>query len=115
MQRRKLAVLGLEPLFDSLVIADDKGRAYWKPHTLPFLTCCHKWRGPRETVFVGDNPERDVRGACNSGMACIRIRRHLGYLSETEFPGDEPVAEITDLTELDELLEWLGCTEEVDR
>ncbi len=113
VQRRKLVALGLEPFFDSLVIADDKGRAYWKPHTLPFLTCCQQLGVvPEEAIFVGDNPDRDVRGACSSGMACIRIRRHLGYYSAKDFPSDQPVAEITDLTELDALLQGQRCTEE---
>jgi putative hydrolase of the HAD superfamily len=111
VQKRKLAALGLAPLLDAVVIADEHGRAYWKPHPLPFLNCCRLLGiQPGEAVFVGDNPERDIRGARGVGMACIRLRRDRGYFGAPPPPSDAPDAEITGLAELETVLTALEAT-----
>ena len=107
VQRRKVEALGVEPLLDALVISDELGRDFWKPHPKPFLNCCARLGvEPSEAVFVGDNPERDMVGARRAGLASIRIRRPGGYFEATEFGGSEARSdfEIHQLTELESLL-----------
>jgi len=107
VQRRKVEALGVEPLLNALVISDELGRDFWKPHPKPFHTCCARLGvEPGEAVFVGDNPERDMVGARRAGLASIRIRRPGSYFEATEFDGPEahPDFEIRQLTELDSLL-----------
>ena len=108
VQRRKVEALGVEPLLDTLVIADEwGGRDFWKPHPKPFHTCCARLGvEPGETVFVGDNPERDMVGARRAGLASIRIRRPGGYFTTAEFGESEARSDfdIRQLTELEPLL-----------
>lgn len=105
VQRRKLSSLGIRPLVDSVVVADDFGRHLWKPHPYVFRRCIQDLGvAPDAVLVVGDNPERDVRGARNAGLAVVRIRRPDGYFSDR--PSDEePVrSDITDLRQLTDIL-----------
>lgn len=101
VQRRKVERLGLGELMDVVVICDDHGREFWKPHELPFRTCCETLGvSPSEAIFVGDSTDRDVLGALRAGMTCVRISRPLRYpFVASESPG-APHAEIVDLREL---------------
>lgn len=107
VQRRKVEALEVESDLDALVISDEFGRDFWKPHPKPFLACCARLGvKPDETVFVGDNPERDMVGARRAGLASIRIRRPGGYFQATELGGNETQADfdIRLLTELEPLI-----------
>jgi len=109
VQRRKVRKLGLDRMIDCIVIADDYGRSHWKPDPLPFEVACSKLGVlPAESVMVGDNPERDIRGARLLKMKSVRLRRPLGHFSALEAaPEDEPDYEISDLLALVDLLEHL--------
>ena len=74
IQRAKLRALGLCGAFDVVVLSDELGRQYRKPHPAPFRAA-HFALGvaPQETLFVGDRPDKDVAGAAAAGMACIRV------------------------------------------
>jgi putative hydrolase of the HAD superfamily len=81
-QRGKLAALSLEDAFDVIVLSDDLGRAFRKPHPAPFLTALERLGvPPSRAVHVGDRPDKDVAGALAAGMAVVRVRtgeyRHL--------------------------------------
>lgn len=106
VQRGKLAALGVELLLDAVVVSDELGRDAWKPDPRPFWECCRRLgAAPQQSVFVGDNPERDVRGALAAGMISVRLRRPEGYFSRTlAAPSDTPHFEIHSLAELPGLL-----------
>lgn len=102
VQRRKIEALGLATVLDAVVVADELGRRHWKPSPLPFLRCCDRLGvGPAESVHVGDDPERDVRGARNAGIASVRLRRG----GDDAGAGDvRPDFEVASLDELEPLL-----------
>lgn len=110
VQRRKVAALKVEPLLHALVIADELGREFWKPHPQPFLTCCARLGvAPEAAVFVGDNPERDLVGAQRAGLTFVRMRRPGAYFSQRELDSRETqsAGEVRQLVELEELLaDW---------
>ena len=110
VQRRKLSALGMEAFFDALVIADDFGRAFWKPDPLPFKTCCKLLEvSASEAVFVGDNPERDMKGARNAGIRSIRVRRQDSYFYAIDCtPPDLADLEIQHIAELQAALNLLN-------
>jgi putative hydrolase of the HAD superfamily len=110
VQRRKIASLGVEHLVDVVVVADDFGRSAWKPDPSPMLRCLRQLGVPtRAATFVGDHPDRDVLGARNAGLTCVRIRRPGGYFSAIPTPeGAGRWSEIANLTELDGALRALG-------
>jgi len=74
IQRPKLAALDLSDAFDVVVLSDELGRQYRKPHPAPFLAALAGLGvGPGEALFVGDRPDKDVAGAAAAGMSCIRV------------------------------------------
>jgi len=75
VQRSKLTALGLGDAFRVVVWSDEHGRAHRKPDPLPFLTAVELLgTSPRDTVYVGDRPDKDVAGAIAAGLPVIRVR-----------------------------------------
>ena len=77
IQRAKLRALRLEDAFDAIVISDEMGRGFRKPHPAPFLRALELLGVPGSAaVHVGDRPEKDVAGPAAAGMAgAVRVRQ----------------------------------------
>jgi len=74
IQARKVAALGLADRVDTIVYADAVGRGAGKPDPEPFLEAARRLRiGVNRTVFVGNDPVRDVFGAWRVGMRTIHV------------------------------------------
>ena len=70
MQSRKLACLGLSPMFDTILISDAEGIS--KPEPEIFRRALARLNvDPARAVFVGDHPDVDVAGARAAGMRSI--------------------------------------------
>ncbi len=72
VQKRRLALSGLMPYIDQVVVSDAVGAG--KPEPLFFEAALHLVGNPDpETVLmVGDAPEADIRGASNCGLdSCL--------------------------------------------
>jgi putative hydrolase of the HAD superfamily len=112
VQRAKLLALGAESLLDAIVVADDYGRDKWKPSPFPFHKCCELLElSPDSCLFVGDNPQRDIRGARMAGLRCVRLRRSASYFDAMDAAADEsPDLEVTTLSELEQKLDELEST-----
>lgn len=73
-QKKKIAVLGIESLFDCIVLSGELG--IQKPdrrifdHTAKLLGVTNE-----ECVFVGDDPDSDISGALNAGMEAVWLDR----------------------------------------
>ena len=79
MQWEKLRILGIESLFDAIIVAGDHG--IYKPSKDVFELLADRLGCPvSEILFVGDNYEADVRGAHEAGLASVWLRH----------PGTEP-------------------------
>ena len=75
IQRAKLDALGLDEAFDVIVLSDELGRDFRKPHPAPFLQALRLLgTEPGRAFFIGDHPERDIAGAQYVGMRAIRVR-----------------------------------------
>jgi putative hydrolase of the HAD superfamily len=67
-QNRHIDALGLAPLVDAVLISEAEGLR--KPDARLFLRAASRLGTPAERcLFVGDNPEVDIRGADAAGMA----------------------------------------------
>ena len=115
VQRGKMAALGLAPSFDAVVYNDEFGRRAWKPSPRGFQIVLERLGvEARAAVYVGDNPVKDFLGARGAGMSTVRVRSPLGLYSRREpvSPRHAPEAEITELRELEAVLErvseWMG-------
>jgi len=67
MQRRKLAVLGLEQLFAAILVSEEEGVR--KPDAEIFRRALARLGvAPHEALFVGDHPIADIEGAHGAGL-----------------------------------------------
>jgi putative hydrolase of the HAD superfamily len=98
IQRQKLQSLALTP--DVVVCSDALGRAYRKPHALPYLRAL-ALLGVSATaaVFVGDRPATDLAGAQAVGMRTIRVRTGE-YAHEPDGVADQVVDSAADAIRL---------------
>jgi putative hydrolase of the HAD superfamily len=75
-QRGKLAALGLLDSFDVVLISETEGVR--KPSAEIFRRALQRCDvSAAESVFVGDHPDTDIRGARNAGL--LPIWRHVSY------------------------------------
>lgn len=79
-QRAKVRALGLDrkPIFP-LILTDEMGRAYWKPHMLGFQHIQDHFGLPSSCfVYVADNPSKDFAAPSRLGWRTVRVRRSGG-------------------------------------
>ncbi len=113
VQRAKVAALGLESMLDAIVITDELGREFWKPHRRPFDVCCAALGvAAHEALYIGDHPERDLRGAIDAGLAFIRIRRPGAYFARqpSAFVSGEVAGEIESLLDVESRIAAISRT-----
>ena len=69
-QGAKLTTLGLDGVFDTVLISQREGLQ--KPDPLIFLRAVEQCGvTPEEAMFVGDHPEMDVAGASRAGLVPV--------------------------------------------
>ncbi|NEZ91165.1 HAD family hydrolase [Clostridium botulinum] len=79
VQWNKIKLLGLEKMVDKIIVTDDFGLDFWKPHEfayremLKYFNCTSQ-----QCIYVGDNPHKDFIGARKVGMHTVRIIREVG-------------------------------------
>lgn len=79
VQWNKIKLLEVENYFDNIIVTDDLGKEYWKPHIMPFQNMAEKFNLlPSECVYIGDNPNKDFYGAKKLGYKTIRLIREAG-------------------------------------
>lgn len=107
VQHRKLEALGLQELIEGIVVTDDLGAGFWKPHKRAYEKLLQDFHTePSKAVYIGDNPKKDFIGAKELGIHTVRIRRERGYCRDLEpEPGYGAELEIHDLREIFKLLE----------
>lgn len=74
IQLRKMHKLKITPYIDFLVTSEEAGSE--KPHLIMFLLALRKLDLlPKETLFVGDNKNKDISGANSAGIDTVWITR----------------------------------------
>ena len=83
VQRRKIAALGLESLFDAIVCTDELGQDSGKPSPIPYQIILDLLGvSPAESAYVGNDPEKDFPGPNLLGMLGIHLQRP-GSMAQT--------------------------------
>lgn len=75
VQRRKLAALrDVFERLDAVVMTDELGPGFAKPSPVAFRVACRLLHVPApQTVYVGNDPRKDFRGAREAGLITIRV------------------------------------------
>jgi putative hydrolase of the HAD superfamily len=96
VQRRKLAALRLEPLFEAVVFSDEWGREAWKPAGRPYEAALSQLQlSPAEAVYIADNPRKDFLGARQVGMWAVWLRQPQGEYTHISPPSPEHEPHVT--------------------
>lgn len=85
-QRKKLEALNIDNYFEYIVVTDELGREFWKPHSRPYEIMKDKLNlDYDEMVYVGDNVYKDFITANKLGMNTILIKRNEGIYSNIKY------------------------------
>ena len=94
----RLAEMGLTDFFDVVVTLDDTGQL--KPSALPFNAALENLKlSPKEVLFVGDNPERDILGAKDMGMITA-LAKYGQVFPDAGVKADYELKSISDLLKI---------------
>ncbi|GAA0434849.1 HAD-IA family hydrolase [Lentibacillus halophilus] len=76
-QHQKLKAVQANNHFDEIIVTDDLGKNYWKPHPMPFEIMKEKLNVSfDEMVYIGDNPEKDFYISNIYPIKAVRIIRN---------------------------------------
>jgi putative hydrolase of the HAD superfamily len=74
VQARKVRALGLESVMDKIIYTWVYGADKEKPHPYSFSLMLEFLQiEPESVLFIGDNPNKDCRGAHGAGMKCAQV------------------------------------------
>jgi putative hydrolase of the HAD superfamily len=87
LQQRKINALGLEHFVHKVVLTDEWGRGFWKPHPRGFVEL-QEWAKlpPGRCLYAADNPLKDFHAPRKLGWQCLRVRRRDGRYAACEVP-----------------------------
>jgi putative hydrolase of the HAD superfamily len=93
LQRRKLAITGLEPELDAIAISEEIGAAKPEPEAFTVAAAMLEL-APADVAMVGDSPIYDVAGAHAGGCAlAVLVTRGLDVAAE----GATPIEHLAEL------------------
>lgn len=104
-QLRKIEVLKCRKLFDEIIITDELGREFWKPHEKSYKIMAEKLNvGLDEMIYVGDNVEKDFITANRLGLTTVRINRRDNIYSniniQSEFLAKYKIKVMNDVSKI---------------
>jgi putative hydrolase of the HAD superfamily len=105
-QKNKLKVLEADKYFDQIIITEELGREYWKPHSKAFEIMRDTFKVEFENmVYVGDNPEKDFYIGSIYPIKTVRICRDDSvYKNKPYFKNIQETIKINNLLDLAELV-----------
>lgn len=109
-QRRKIKVLESEQYFDHIIVTDELGKEYWKPHPKSFMIMKQKLDVDfEEMVYIGDNPSKDFYIQTYFPIKTVRIVRENNiYNKDYYFKEIKEDIRINNLKELAKVLKKFG-------
>lgn len=105
VQWNKIDSLKLKSRVDNIVVSDDLGKDYWKPHEKPYRECIKALDiSEYECIYVGDNPNKDFIGARRLNMGTIRIIRedgdHMKVFLDEAYEADYKINSLKDIVKI---------------
>ncbi len=100
-QRNKLEAVSAYYYFDEIIVTDELGREYWKPHPKPFEIMRELLDVKfDQMVYVGDNPEKDFYIANVYPIRTVRINRDGIHRENKYFENVSETLAVSKLTDL---------------
>lgn len=105
-QRKKLDSLNAYSLFDRIILTDELGRTYWKPHPRSFEMMRETFHaGFHEMMYVGDNEEKDFYISKKYPIVTVKIIRQKSDRPGHEYLGG--IKEQISIRSTDEILAYI--------
>ena len=105
-QRQKIKALKLSTWMDEIIITDDLGFTYWKPHSRPFEIMKEKLDVDfSEMVYIGDNPNKDFFIGSIYPITTIKVNRKGLYQFDAYYNEIHPHYQIYSLLDLPNILQ----------
>ncbi len=107
VQKRKIQALRLEEMMDSIVYTWEYGPEREKPHPFGFgLMLATLGTSPSNALYIGDNPDKDCRGAHGAGLQFVQVvARANTEEAATVIPNERADFAINNLHELPGILQ----------
>ncbi|UCG15309.1 MAG: HAD family hydrolase [Phycisphaerales bacterium] len=105
-QNAKLDALGIRDCFDAIILTDQWGPEFWKPHPRAFHAVMDQFElAPWALMYVSDNPAKDFVAPNRLGWQTVCVKRPGGvYAGESPSAGGRPASTISTLDQLDGVL-----------
>ena len=104
-QRQKLIAVEADKYFDEIIVTDELGREYWKPHPKAFEIIKERSEVSfDEMVYVGDNPEKDFYISKTYPIKTVRIIRDGVHSDKNYFRDIKEDIKIISLKDIKNLL-----------
>ena len=105
VQWNKIKALDLEEIIDKIIVTDDYGKGYGKPHEKSYKEIMEYFKlDPCECVYIGDNPNKDFIEAKNLGMKTIRIIHehgdHINDKIDMKYEAELIIRKLSDISDI---------------
>lgn len=100
----ELKMLGIYPFFETIIVSAEFG--YRKPDARLFSECLRRLGvSPSEAIYVGNDTQRDVKGANDAGMKSVLIMTRYGSKDVSVAKPDYTISRMDELLDVLEELE----------
>lgn len=105
-QKAKLKAIDAYNIFDHIIITDELGKEFWKPHPKSFEMMKEKFEIEfTEMIYIGDNPEKDFFIRSIYPINTVRIIRNENiYYNKTYLKDVKELYRIKYLSEIVEII-----------
>jgi len=101
-QRKKLTAIQAYDYFDEIIVTDEIGKEYWKPHPKSFEIMSKRLKVEYEDmIYIGDNPAKDFYISNIYPIDTVRIIRDEGVHKNNQYYKE--IRELYCVTSLEEL------------
>jgi putative hydrolase of the HAD superfamily len=105
-QRQKLKAVKAMEYFDEIIVTDELGREFWKPHPKAFEVMKKILNVElNEMIYVGDNPEKDFYISSIYPIGTVRVYRDGVYTEKSYLKDIKEKHSIQSLSEIINLIE----------
>ena len=88
-QNKKIEVLKCKEIFDEIIVTDEIGREFWKPHEKSYRLMAERLDIKfSEMIYIGDNVTKDFVTANKLGIKTIYIDRENAIYNDLDVPED---------------------------